>query len=88
VFPDPGESSEEIAGIRTISMPKLIELKLASGMTAPDRLKDLADVQELIKAKGLGEDFADTLDEWVQKKFRELHQAVARGKTRARGLEP
>src|SRR5262249_2299644 len=88
VFPDPGESSEEIAGIRTISLPKLIELKLASGMTAPDRLKDLADVQELIKAKGLGEDFAETLDEWVQEKFRELHQAVARARTRPRGLEP
>ncbi len=35
--------------IRFVTLEKLIELKLASGMTAPDRLKDLADVQELIK---------------------------------------
>src|SRR5262249_22187274 len=76
VFPDPCESSEEIAGIRTISMAKLIELKLASGMTAPDRLKDLTDVQEMIKIKGLGTDFAETLDQSVRDKFRELQQAV------------
>jgi hypothetical protein len=88
VFPDPGESSEVIAGVRTISLVKLIELKLASGMTAPDRLKDLADVQEMIKVKGLGEDFAETLDESVREKFRELHQAVAQARARQRGLEP
>jgi hypothetical protein len=78
VFPDPGEYAEVIAGIRTISLPKLIELKLASGMTAPHRLKDLADVQEMIKAKSLGEEFAEKLDSSVREKFRELHQAVAR----------
>jgi hypothetical protein len=32
--------------VRFVAFEKLIELKLASGMTAPDRLKDLADVQE------------------------------------------
>src|SRR5260370_1208006 len=46
VFPDPREHFVEMAGVRTIPLPKLLELKLASGMTAPDRLKDLADVQE------------------------------------------
>jgi hypothetical protein len=49
-------------------------------MTAPDRLKDLAEVQEIIKAKGLGEDFAPMLDDSVQEKFGELHQAVARAR--------
>jgi hypothetical protein len=87
VFPDPGEHSEEIAGVRTISLPKLLELKLTSGMTAPDRLKDLADVQEMIKAKGLGEDFAQTLDESVRQKFRELHQAVTEARARQSRLE-
>jgi hypothetical protein len=33
------------------NLPTLIELKLASGMTNAGRLKDLADVQELIKHK-------------------------------------
>lgn len=87
VFPDPSEASEVIAGVRTISLPKLIELKLASGMTALDRLKDLADVQEMIKAKGLKEDFAEKLDESVQGKFRELHQAVVQARARDRELE-
>lgn len=35
-------------GVQTITLEKLIELKLASGMSASDRLRDLADVQELI----------------------------------------
>jgi hypothetical protein len=81
VFPEPSGSAVEIAGVKTITLPKLIELKLASGMTAPDRLKDLADVQEMIKARGLGEDFADRLDTSVREKFRELARAVTGAKT-------
>ena len=75
-FPDPGEAFVDIEGIKTISLELLVELKLASGMTAPDRLKDLADVQELIKLKGLSSSFADKLDEFVRPKFLELWQAV------------
>ena len=43
------EATIEIDGVKFVTLEKLIELKLASGITAPDRLKDLADVQELIK---------------------------------------
>src|SRR5438094_5136107 len=50
-FPTPPEATVEIDGVRFATLEKLIELKLASGMTASDRLKDLADVQELIKIK-------------------------------------
>lgn len=50
-----------IDGVKTISPEKLIELKLASG-TAPDRLKDLADAQELIKTKSLDASFAAKSD--------------------------
>jgi len=77
-FPDPGESFVVIDGVRTISLEKLIELKLASGMTAPDRLKDLADVQELIKikSKSLDETFADKLDASVRGRFLELQKSV------------
>src|SRR5205807_1548708 len=46
-FPVPAEAATEIDGVQFVTLEKLIELKLASGMTAPDRLKDLADVQEL-----------------------------------------
>jgi hypothetical protein len=40
-------------------METWIELKLASGMVAPHRLKDLADVQELIRSIDLPGSFAD-----------------------------
>ena len=46
-FPDPVESREKKEDLWVIGLEKLIELKLASGLTAPHRLKDLADVQEL-----------------------------------------
>src|SRR5437870_11736591 len=75
-FPDPSENFVVIDGIKTVTLEKLIELKLASGMTAPDRLKDLADVQELIKTKSLDSSFATRLDTSVQNKFVELQSAV------------
>ena len=58
-----------------------MELKLASGMTAPHRLKDLADVLELIRARQLPASFGDSLDPFVREKFAELHAAAA-GATR------
>lgn len=78
-FPDPSTASIEIEGVRVVTLEKLIELKLASGMTAPDRLKDLADVQELIKIKHLTRDFADKLNPYVREKYLELWDAVKSG---------
>ncbi len=75
-FPNPNENKVEIDGIKTLSLEKLIELKLASGMTAPHRLKDLADVQELIKLKRLPAEYAEKLNEFVRSKFLELQKAV------------
>lgn len=83
VFPAPEAFAEVIDGVKTVKLAKLIELKLASGMTAPDRLKDLADVQELIKLRSLGVDFASNLAVSVREKFIELAEAVAA----ARGLD-
>jgi Nucleotidyl transferase AbiEii toxin, Type IV TA system len=79
-FPKPSEASIEIDGVRFPTLEKLIELKLASGMTAPDRLKDLADVQELIKIRGLSSEFADNLNPYVREKFLELMGAVQHGR--------
>jgi hypothetical protein len=76
-FPNPAENQIEIDGIKTITLEKLIELKLASGMTAPHRLRDLADVQELIKLKRLSADYAEKLNPFVREKFLELQKAVA-----------
>lgn len=79
-FHDPKDYSVLIEDIKTVSLEKLIELKLASGMTAPHRLRDLADVQELIKIKNLDASFADNLNSYVREKFLELHDSIARAK--------
>jgi hypothetical protein len=76
-MPDPVTASTEIDGIKYVTLEKLIELKLASGISAPHRLKDLADVQELIKIKNLDADFANKLDPYVRAKFIELQEAVS-----------
>ena len=76
VFPNPNENTTEIDGIKTLTLEKLVELKVASGMTAPHRLKDLADVQELIKIKSLSAEFAEKLNPFVREKFLELQKAV------------
>ena len=75
-FPVPADASIDIDGVRIVTLEKLIELKLASGMTAPDRLKDLADVQELIKARSLPSDFATSLNPYVREQFLRLWSAV------------
>jgi hypothetical protein len=75
-FPDPDKVAVELAGIRYVNLPTLVELKLASGMTNIGRLKDLADVQELIKVLALKPVFAQQLHPYVQAKFLELCTAV------------
>ncbi len=80
-MPEPALASIEIDGMQIVTLEKLIELKLASGMTASDRLKDLADVQELIKIRGLQKDFAERLNPYVRDKFLELIESVAKSKT-------
>jgi hypothetical protein len=74
-FPDPERASIEGDGIRWLNLPTLIELKLASGMTAPGRLKDLADVQELIRILDLPAEYAEQLQPYVREKFGELWRA-------------
>jgi hypothetical protein len=84
-FPNPNDVAVVIDGVKTLSLEKLVELKLSSGISAPDRLKDLADVQELIKLKGLDEDFAAKLDEYVREKYLELGRAVWEKHSEERG---
>jgi hypothetical protein len=71
-FPNPLEASVESGGFRVLSLERLLELKLASGMTAPHRLQDLADVQRLIQVRHLLRDTAVALDPYVREKFDEL----------------
>jgi hypothetical protein len=74
-FPDPGVAVRT-GGIALLPLEKLVELKLASGISAPHRLKDLADVLELIRVAKLPAKLADHLDSSVREKYRELCQAA------------
>lgn len=79
-FPDPASAHVERDGYRVISLEKLIELKLASGMTAPHRLRDLADVQDLISTLDLPLDMELQLDDSVRGEYRKLWESVQQGK--------
>jgi hypothetical protein len=74
-FPDPSAATRP-ENLALLPLPGLIELKLASGMTAPHRLRDLADVIELIRIAGLPRDFASQLNPYVHAKFDELWLAA------------
>jgi hypothetical protein len=76
VFPDPAAVATTIGSARIVSLPKLIELKLASGMTNPARLRDLADVQDLIRILGLDEALGESLDTYVRQTYLDLLHAV------------
>lgn len=72
-FPDPAEVGVDLDGIMYLDLPTLIELKLASGMTGGlHRLKDFADVIELIKALALPADFAEQLNPYVRDRYAEI----------------
>jgi hypothetical protein len=73
-FPDPATPgvTTEIEGIGVVTLEKLIELKLASGMSVPHRLRDLTDVQDLITRLELPLTLADQLDPSVQEAYRDL----------------
>ena len=71
-FPDPSLVSTERGGMRVIPLETLVELKLASGMSAPHRLRDLADVQDLIVTLKLPLEFAQKLDASVRETFGQL----------------
>lgn len=75
-FPNPETVSVEREGYHLITLEKLIELKLASGMTAPHRLRDLADVQDLISILDLDLELAEQLDNSVRDEYRRLWKTV------------
>jgi len=76
-FPDPAAVAFQGLKGRYLPLPKLVELKLASGMSAPHRLKDLTDVLELVRAAKLPRELGDELDASVRAKYDELWVAAA-----------
>jgi hypothetical protein len=75
-FPDPAATAVRGARVALLPLAKLVELKLASGISAPHRLRDLADVLELVRAAALPLDLAASLDPSVRAKYEELWQAA------------
>lgn len=71
-FPDPAAVSCEIGGVKVITLPALIDLKLASGMSLPSRRRDLADVQDLIRILSLDQSFAASLHPYVRDTYLQL----------------
>lgn len=73
IFPDPADVSVEMGNLQVVRIETLIELKLASGLSAEHRmLRDLADVQQLIETLDIPSDMAERLDTSVRDEFRRL----------------
>jgi hypothetical protein len=75
-FPDPAAIALVGERVNVVPLATLVDLKLASGLSAPHRLRDLADVLELVRVTGLPEQFAEQLDPSVRDKYRELWKAA------------
>lgn len=73
-FPDPASLEPSGDEFCVVPLLTLVELKLASGTSAPHRGQDLVDVMELIRANGLPRDFSDRLDPSVREAFLEQWQ--------------
>jgi hypothetical protein len=68
-FPDPSVAVDA-EGVKVLPLERLIELKLASGLSAAHRGKDLVDVQELIRYAALPLALASSLDASVRDEYR------------------
>ncbi|GIW70880.1 MAG: hypothetical protein KatS3mg102_0422 [Planctomycetota bacterium] len=77
-FPEPGPevTVAEPSGLRVLSLPVLLELKIASGMTAPHRPRDLDDAIQLIAKNALPLEYAERLNPYVRDKYAELWRAA------------
>jgi hypothetical protein len=76
VFPDPAAAAVRGRRVALLPLSDLVELKLASGISAPHRLRDLADVLELVRVLSLPRELGESLDASVRRKYDELWQAA------------
>lgn len=83
-FPNPSEGIA-VGSMRLLPIHRFIELKLASGLSAVHRGKDLGDVASMIDTLGLPRSVGDDLDPSVRDKFLEIWDSMAAAKS---GGEP
>ena len=82
-FPDPSEASVEVGQYRVADLDKLIEMKLASAISAEHRrLRDMADVQQLIETLVLPLDLAQKLDSYVRSDYERLWRLAQEARER------
>ena len=81
-FPEPEGQTVEEDDVLAINLEKLIELKLASGLSATHRMRDLADVQDLIIALNLPLELKDELDKSVRSEYQRIWEAANKGPKR------
>lgn len=75
-FPDPAATAVRGEAFALLPLARFLELKLASGVSAPHRLHDLADVLDLIRSARLPAELAAEIHPYVRDKYRELWQAA------------
>jgi hypothetical protein len=76
VFPDPEATAVDLDGVKVISLPKLIELKLASGLTGTLRLKDLGDVESMIDRLKPPRELGEQIDPSVRDEYYRMWDAA------------
>lgn len=71
-YPSPASAAfVEVGGLHLPTLEALVEFKIASGVWG-HRVRDLADVQSLIRANGLAEAFAERLVPALRERFLDL----------------
>jgi hypothetical protein len=69
----------DFEGHRIIALTKLIELKLTAGLASRGRIKELADVQDLIKFAPLPRELGEQLDPSVRDEYYRIWDAAQNG---------
>jgi len=89
VFPDPAAVSVDREGMKVVDLPKLIELKIASGMSSEHRRHiDFGDVAKMIAELRLPRELADQLDPYVRDEYIRMWEAWKNRPTTAPDYEP
>ncbi|MEA2568021.1 MAG: hypothetical protein QOI24_22 [Acidobacteriota bacterium] len=76
-FPDPATASVDRDGYTVLSLPKLVELKLASGLTAEHRrYRDLGDVETIIAYLKPPRELGEQIDASVRDEYYRMWDAA------------
>ena len=79
--PHPKELAEKNADIKMISFKRLLWMKVKGGLN-PNRLKDLGDLQELIRCNKPSRDYLDEFGGDIKSKYQEIWDCTMVGRTR------